>query len=200
MARITFCSPLPRTAIRKREKRKPGTRGHDLQERVDNEIDPPSAQAGKGAQGEPDSERDGLHGEAHHERRADAVDDPAEQVPPHLVGAQQMSGRGELQVVDEAGLVEALRREQQRKDGAEHQDADDHEPGHGEPVAGEAAGGVAPEGPLPDRARTYGSCSTGGRAPTGARAGPRRCRGRRSARYVKPQSSATMSIVAMIIG
>ena len=86
----------------------------------------------------------GQDGDGDSERDAGADDEAAEDVAAELVGAEPMLARGRRPGVDQAGVGEAVGRDERRGKRHDQHEADQHRPDHGVALAQEAAPEILP--------------------------------------------------------
>ena len=91
------------------------------------------------------------------------VDEPAQQVAPDVVGAQQVRGGGGLQAVAQVDLLEAVGRQRIGEDADQHQEQDDDAAGGAQRLLTHQPAEEPPGSSLPSRSRPGGRLGAGRR-------------------------------------
>src|SRR5690606_26442082 len=91
---------------------------HSHEEQI-HETPVPPAEA---PQNHPEGQGDGHHGHARPDGPPSPIEHPGEEVPPHLIGAEPVPGRGWLKAPGEVHPVRIVRRQPRREEGGEEHD------------------------------------------------------------------------------
>ena len=93
------------------------------------------------------------------------MDEPAQQVTPDVVGAQQVRGGGGLQAVAQVDLLEAVGRQRIGEDADQHQEQDDDAAGGAQRLLAHQPGEELSQPRLPVRSRPRDRLGAGRRQP-----------------------------------